>query len=107
MLKDLNENASEIAGEGIIEFITDIDEAPSVEDLDGSINNLVVYDDVMLDKQKKPARIFSRGRHKHSENITVISDHFWYLSVALSDIYHVGVFMSASGKDPGWFFLII
>ena len=30
MLKDFNENASEIAGDGIIEFIMDIDEAPSV-----------------------------------------------------------------------------
>ena len=71
VLKDFNENASEIAGEGIIELITDIDEAPSVEDLDGSINYLVVYDDVMLDNQKNPARIFSRGRHKNSDVIYV------------------------------------
>ena len=52
VLKDFNENTSKIAGEGIIEFITDINDAPSVEDLDGSVNNLVVYDDVMLDNQK-------------------------------------------------------
>ena len=52
VLKDFNENASEIKGENVIEFITDIDDAPSVEDLDGEINNLVVYDDLMLDKQK-------------------------------------------------------
>jgi hypothetical protein len=71
VLKDFNENASEIAGEDVIEFITDIDEAPSVEDLDGSINNMVVYDDVMLDKQKNPARIFSRGRHKNTDVIYV------------------------------------
>ena len=48
-VKDFNENASEIKGENVIEFITDINDAPSIEDLDGSINNLVVYDDVMLD----------------------------------------------------------
>ena len=51
VLKDFNENASEFKGESVIEFITDIDDAPSVEDLDGDIKNLVVYDDVMLDKQ--------------------------------------------------------
>ena len=71
VLKDFNENASEIAGDDVVEFITDIDEAPSVEDIDGSINNLVVYDDVMLDNQKNPARIFSRGRHKNTDVIYV------------------------------------
>ena len=54
VLKDFNDNASTITGESVIEFITDIDEAPSIDDIDGSVNNLVVYDDVMLDKQKKP-----------------------------------------------------
>ena len=53
VLKDYNENAKDIAGDDVIEFITDIDESPAVEDLDESINNMVVYDDVMLDKQKK------------------------------------------------------
>ena len=71
VLKDFNENASEIAGESIIEFITDINEAPSIDDIDGSVNNLVVYDDVMLDNQKNPARIFSRGRHKNTDVIYV------------------------------------
>ncbi len=55
----------------LFDFITDIDEAPSVDDLDGFINNLVVYDDVMLDKQSNPARIFSRGRHKNTDVIYV------------------------------------
>jgi hypothetical protein len=64
VLKAFNENASEIAEENVIEFITDITEAPSIDEIDGSINNLVVYDDVMLDNHKNPARIFSRGRHK-------------------------------------------
>ncbi len=71
VLKDFNENASEIKGESVIDFITDIDDAPSVDDLDGDINNLVVYDDVMLDNQKNPARIFSRGRHKNTDVIYV------------------------------------
>ena len=39
VLKDYNDNASEIKGENIIEFVTDIDDASSVEDLDGDINN--------------------------------------------------------------------
>jgi hypothetical protein len=67
----MNEKALEEKGENVIEFITDIDDAPSVEELDGSINNLVVYDDVMLDNQKNPARIFSRGRHKNTDVIYV------------------------------------
>ena len=71
VLKDFNENASEIKGENVIEFITDINDAPSVDDLDGSINNLVVSDDVMLDNKKNPARIFSRGRHKNTDVIYV------------------------------------
>ena len=69
VLTDYNERAKEIAGEDVIEIITDIDEAPLVDDLDGDINNLVVYDDVMLDKQKNPAKIFSRGRHKNADAI--------------------------------------
>ena len=52
VLKDFNERILEITGKDGIEFITEIDEAPSIEDLEGSINNLVVYDDVMLDNQK-------------------------------------------------------
>ncbi|KAL3890573.1 hypothetical protein ACJMK2_002855, partial [Sinanodonta woodiana] len=43
--------------------------APSVDDQ--RVNNLVVYDDVMLDNQKNPARIFSRGRHKNIDVIYV------------------------------------
>ena len=71
VLKEFNENARLLSGDDIIDFITDIDEAPSVDDLDGFINNLVVYDDVMLDKQTNPARIFSRGRHKNTDVIYV------------------------------------
>ena len=67
VLKDFNERAKEIADNDVVEFITDIEESPAVEDLDGDINNMVVFDDVMLDKQKNPARIFSRGRHKHAD----------------------------------------
>ncbi len=48
-----------------------MNEAPSVDDLNGFISNLVVYDDVMLDKQSNPARIFSRGRHKNTDVIYV------------------------------------
>jgi len=72
VLKDFNENAKSLNEDSdVIDFITDIDEAPSVDDLDGRINNLVVYDDVMLDKQSNPARIFSRGRHKNTDVIYV------------------------------------
>ena len=58
VLKDFNKTVLENVGENVVEFITVIEEAPSVEDLDGRVSNLVVYDDVMLDKQKNPARIF-------------------------------------------------
>jgi hypothetical protein len=67
VLKDFNETASEITGCDVVEFITDINEAPHADDLDGSINNMIVYDDVMLDKQTNPAMIFSRGRHKNTD----------------------------------------
>ncbi len=71
VLKDFNQNAKLLDKNDIIDFITDIDEAPSVDDLDGFINNLVVYDDVMLDKQSNPARIFSRGTDKNTDVIYV------------------------------------
>ena len=67
MLKDFNETATENAGYDVVEFITDIDEALHIDDLDASINNMIVYNDVMLDKQKNPALIFSRGRNKHTD----------------------------------------
>ena len=41
---------------------------------------------------------------EYSKKITVISDHFLDLSVALSDIYHVSIFIPASGKYPSWVF---
>ena len=46
VIKEFNESAKEISydGDDIVEFITDIDEAPSVDYIDGSISNLVVYD---------------------------------------------------------------
>ena len=67
VLKDFNETATENAVYNVVEFITDINEAPHIDDLDASINNMIVYDDVMLDKQNNPALIFSRGRHKHAD----------------------------------------
>ncbi len=42
-------------------------ECPHVDDLDVSLNNMIVFDDVMLDNQKGPALLFSRGRHKHAD----------------------------------------
>ena len=69
VLKDFNERILEIKGEDGIDFITDISEAPQVDNLDASINNLIAYDDVMLDKQTNPAAIFSRGRHKNADII--------------------------------------
>jgi len=76
VLKDFNENAKHAKlldedGNDISDFVTNIDDASSVDDLDGCNNNLVVYDDVMLDKQSNPARIFSRGRHKNTDIIYV------------------------------------
>ena len=71
MLKDFTEKVKSEIDEDIIEFITDIEEAQSIDDINGSINNLVVYDDIMLDNQKNPARIFSRGRHKNTDVIYV------------------------------------
>jgi hypothetical protein len=37
VLKDFNESSKMINSNDVFEFITDIDEAPSVEDIDGSI----------------------------------------------------------------------
>ena len=54
VLKDFIENSSEITENNVIEFITDINDAPSIDDIDGGVNNLVVYDDVMLDNKKNP-----------------------------------------------------
>ena len=48
-LKEFNEKAKSEIDENIIDFVTDIEEAPCIDDIDGSINNLVVYDDIMLD----------------------------------------------------------
>ena len=58
VLKAFNETYSENVGENVVEFVTYIDEVTSVEDVYGPINNFVVYDDVMLDIQNNPARIF-------------------------------------------------
>ncbi len=41
VLKDFNQNAKLLDKNDIIDSITDIDEAPSVDELDGFINNLV------------------------------------------------------------------
>ena len=63
VLKFFNERATLISDKDFIEFSTDTEDALSVDSTDGSINNLVLFDDVMLDRTANPARIFSRGRH--------------------------------------------
>ena len=70
---DCNENARLLSEESndSIEFITDIDEAQSVNDLDGSIYNLAVYVDVIVDKKSNPARIYFWGRFKSNDVIYV------------------------------------
>lgn len=45
----------------------DIDDAPDPEDLDEKYNNLIVFDDCMLENQKSAAKLFSRGRHKNAD----------------------------------------
>ena len=51
VLKDFSKEAKSEIHVDIIEFITDIEEAPIIDVIDGCINNLVAYDDVMLDNQ--------------------------------------------------------
>jgi len=50
----------------IIEAWTnDLDEMPSVDELDGSLHNIILFDDMMMEKdQKKIVDYFIRGRHK-------------------------------------------
>ena len=52
-----NETASENVGYNDVEFITDVTESSHVDDLDISINHMIVYDDVMLDNQKKSSNV--------------------------------------------------
>jgi len=42
VLKDFNETATESAGYNVVEFITDIEEAPHIDDLESSIANMIV-----------------------------------------------------------------
>ena len=77
VLKDFNDNATEITENNVIEFITDINDAPSIDDIDGSVNNLVVYDDVMLDNKKTLLEYFREEDIKHQCDIyhsTIHSD---------------------------------
>ena len=64
----LHEYGDEIGDESI-EFINDVDDGPDPDDLDPTFKNLIVYDDVFLDSQKNPAKIFSKGRHKNADCI--------------------------------------
>ena len=70
VLNYFNEKIVEITGEHWIEFITDIDEAPSLEDLDGSKNKLIVFDDDNVGSRKEPREDVFRGRQKYRCDIT-------------------------------------
>ena len=59
---------NELFKEGSISFHS-IDDAPDPDDLDEENNNLIVFDDCMLENQKAPAKLFSRGHHKNADTL--------------------------------------
>ena len=50
-----------------VSIITDVNEAPTPESLDPAFKHFVVFDDVMLERQKQPAQLFCRGRHRNAD----------------------------------------
>jgi len=65
----LREKLEHLVDEGIIEIFEyeTIKEMPSIKDMDKRYNNLVVFDDMMEEKDadKKISGFFSKGRHNH------------------------------------------
>lgn len=67
VLHECNEKSK--SDEPPVTFIPDVEETPDTEDLDSSIKNIVIFDDVMLENQKNAAKLFSKGRHKGADVI--------------------------------------
>jgi hypothetical protein len=87
MLIDFNERRKHLLDEhanDVVEVITYINEAPSAYNLDVFINNRVVHNDVILDKESNSAVIFYGGRHTNT-NVVILRS-FIHKYIQLSEI---------------------
>ena len=56
-------------GTEVVEFTNRVEDTPGPDDLDLSKRNLVVFDDVMLENQKKTIELYCHGRHANANVI--------------------------------------
>jgi len=66
-LQSLFEDVEQELGKRIAFFHNSQTELAAPEDLDPSYRNLVVFDDVLLDKQNNIERYFAQGRHSNAD----------------------------------------
>jgi len=71
-LRDWAAALGEVAGKEVTSFHSNSDDIISVEDLDSKEHHIMIFDDVMLEKQGPIETYFSRGRHGGAD--------FYYLS---------------------------
>lgn len=57
-------------------FFEDGDEIPDPKELDGKNNNLMVFDDCILEKQNKTAAYYTRGRHNNIDCFYISQNYF-------------------------------
>lgn len=61
------EDKDKVVATPLVVFVPSVADAPTPEDLDPKIRNLIVFDDVMLEKQGAAEMLFSRGRHRGAD----------------------------------------
>ena len=81
------------------EFHADGNEIPDPRDLDKSIRNLIVFDDIMTDKKQTPAEnYYTRGRSANCDCIYLSQN---YIELPLHTIRTNANFMIFFKSDPG------
>ena len=73
-LKKLKENCPGICGE--LHYYKSLSEMPSVDQLSDEGRKIIVFDDVMNDKQQVQTEYFTRGRHKNIDLFYLVQSFF-------------------------------
>jgi len=98
-LRDWAETLEQVAGKEVASFHSNADEIIPVESLDKKECSIMVFDDVMLEKQTPIEKYFCQGRHGGADCFYLTQNYFRIPKQAIRDNANLVVFFSQDGKN--------
>ena len=85
----------------LLEYSTNLDEVPSLEDIDKDIMNLVVFDDCVAQKhQEKISELFLAGRKRNCTIIYITQSLFRTPMLVREQCTHLAIFRTQRNDEP-------